>query len=159
MREFSHIDSRGEAKMVDVSRKNETVRVATVSGSIRMKPDTLDKIKQNQIIKGDVLSVARVAAIMAAKKTADLIPLCHPITIDNVSVEFKFVGGEAIEIKTEVKSSGKTGVEMEDLVAASVAALTIYDMCKAVDRGMTIDKIYLESKKGGKSGTYIRGEE
>ncbi len=159
MREFSHIDSRGEAKMVDVSRKNETVRVATVSGSIRMKPDTLDKIKQNQIIKGDVLSVARVAAIMAAKKTADLIPLCHPITIDNVSVEFKFVGGEAIEIKTEVKSSGKTGVEMEALVAASVAALTIYDMCKAVDRGMTIDKIYLESKKGGKSGTYIRGEE
>ncbi len=159
MGEFSHIDSKGEAKMVDVSRKNETVRVAVASGGIRMKPDTLDKIKQNQIIKGDVLSVARVAAIMAAKKTADLIPLCHPITIDKVSVDFKFVGADAIEIKTEVKNSGKTGVEMEAMVAASIAALTIYDMCKAVDRGMTIDKIYLVSKKGGQSGIYKRSEE
>ncbi|UCE97924.1 MAG: cyclic pyranopterin monophosphate synthase MoaC [Dehalococcoidia bacterium] len=159
MREFSHINSKGQAKMVDVSPKNDTVRIAVANGSVRMKSDTLEKIKQNQIMKGDVLSVARVAAIMAAKKTADLIPLCHPITIDNVCVDFNFVDGKVIKIKTEAKSSGKTGVEMEALVAASVAALTIYDMCKAVDRGMTIDDIYLESKKGGKSGTYTRGRE
>ncbi|UCG53894.1 MAG: cyclic pyranopterin monophosphate synthase MoaC [Dehalococcoidia bacterium] len=159
MGELSHINSEGEAKMVDVSQKNETVRIAVAGGSIRMKPDTLNKIKQNQIKKGDVLSVARLAAIMGAKKTAELIPLCHPITIDNVSVVFSFVGDDCIEIQTEAKSSGKTGVEMEAMVAASIAALTIYDMCKAVDRGMKIDQIYLESKKGGKSGTYTRDKE
>ena len=178
MEELSHIDSKGEARMVDVSQKDDTVREAVVSGSIKMKPATLDKIKQNEIKKGDVLSVARVAGIMAAKRTPDLIPLCHPITIDNIAVDFNFVGVDCIRITATAKSSGKSpsaamdavirnmtkssgkpGVEMEALVAASVAALTIYDMCKAVDKGMTIEQIYLESKKGGKSGTYMRSKE
>ncbi len=159
MEELSHIDSKGEARMVDVSQKDDTVREAVVSGSIKMKPATLDKIRQNEIKKGDVLSVARVAGIMAAKRTPDLIPLCHPITIDNIAVDFNFVGDDCIRITATTKSSGKTGVEMEALVAASVAALTIYDMCKAVDKGMTIEQIYLESKKGGKSGTYMRSKE
>ncbi len=159
MEELSHIDSKGEARMVDVSQKNDTVREAVVSGSIKMKPATLDKIRQNEIKKGDVLSVARIAGIMAAKRTPDLIPLCHPITIDNITVDFNFVGDDCIRITTTAKSSGKTGVEMEALVAASVAALTIYDMCKAVDKGMTIEQIYLENKKGGKSGTYMRSKE
>lgn len=145
--------------MVDVSQKSDTVREAVATGGIRMKPATLVKIRQNEIKKGDVLSVARVAGIMAAKKTPDLIPLCHPITIDNIAVDFNFVGDDFIRIKTTAKSSGKTGVEMEALVAASVAALTIYDMCKAVDKGMTIEQVCLESKKGGKSGTYVRGKE
>jgi cyclic pyranopterin phosphate synthase len=159
MDKLSHIDSKGEARMVDISKKDDTVREAVVTGGIRMKAATLVKIKQNEIKKGDVLSVARIAAIMAAKKTPDLIPLCHPIKIDNVTVEFNFVGDDFISIQTTAKSSGKTGVEMEALVAASVAALTIYDMCKAVDKGMTIEQISLESKTGGKSGTYIRGKE
>ena len=159
MEELSHIDSKGEARMVDVSQKDDTVREAVVSGSIKMKPATLDKIRQNEIKKGDVLSVARVADIMAAKRTPDLIPLCHPITIDNIAVDFNFVGDDCIRITATTKSSGKTGVEMEALVAASVAALTIYDMCKAVDKGMAIEQIYLESKKGGKSGTYMRSKE
>lgn len=159
MEELSHIDSKGEARMVDVSQKDDTVREAVVSGSIKMKPATLDKIRQNEIKKGDVLSVARIAGIMAAKRTPDLIPLCHPITIDNIAVDFNFVGDDCIRITATAKTSGKTGVEMEALVAASVAALTIYDMCKAVDKGMTIEQIYLESKKGGKSGTYMRSKE
>lgn len=159
MEELSHIDSKGEARMVDVSQKDDTVREAVVSGSIKMKPATLDKIRQNEIKKGDVLSVARIAGIMAAKRTPDLIPLCHPITIDNITVDFNFVGDDCIRITATAKSSGKTGVEMEALVAASVAALTIYDMCKAVDKGMTIEQIYLENKKGGKSGTYMRSKE
>lgn len=145
--------------MVDISQKSDTVREAVVTGGIRMKPATLAKIKQNEIKKGDVLSVARVAGIMAAKKTPDLIPLCHPITIDNIAVDFNFVGDGFIKITATAKSSGKTGVEMEALVAASVAALTIYDMCKAVDKGMTIEQVCLESKKGGKSGAYVRGKE
>ncbi|MCJ7769422.1 MAG: cyclic pyranopterin monophosphate synthase MoaC [Dehalococcoidales bacterium] len=159
MKELSHIDSKGEARMVDISQKNDTVREAVVTGGIRMKPATLVKIKQNEIKKGDVLSVARVAAIMAAKKTPDLIPLCHPIMIDNIAIDFNFVGDDFIKITATAKRSGKTGVEMEALVAASVAALTIYDMCKAVDKGMTIEQVCLESKRGGKSGTYIRDKE
>lgn len=159
MEELSHIDSKGVARMVDVSQKSDTVRIAVTTGGIRMKPSTLDKIRQNEIKKGDVLSVAKVAGIMAAKKTPDLIPLCHPIMIDNITVDFSFVGDDYIKITAMAKSSGKTGVEMEALVAASVAALTIYDMCKAVDKGMTIEQVRLESKKGGKSGTYIRGKE
>jgi cyclic pyranopterin phosphate synthase len=159
MDELSHIDSKGEARMVDISQKSDTVREAVVIGGIRMKPDTLVKIKQNEIKKGDVLSVARVAGIMAAKKTFDLIPLCHPITIDNIGLDFKFIGDEFIKITAMVKSSGKTGVEMEAFVATSVAALTIYDMCKAIDKGMIIEQVYLESKSGGKSGIYVRSKE
>ena len=159
MPELSHVNSRGEAQMVDVSQKADTLREAVVTGGIRMKPATLDKIKQNQIKKGDVLAVARVAGIMAAKKTPDLIPLCHPILVDNITVEFEFMGNDFIKITAAARSSGKTGVEMEAMVAASVAALTIYDMCKAVDRGMAIENICLEKKTGGKSGTYLRGKE
>jgi len=158
MEELSHVNSKGEARMVDVSPKSDTVREAVAIGGVRMKPATLDKIKKSGFKKGDVLAVARVAGIMAAKKTPDLIPLCHPIIIDNITEHPDFIGDDFLRIKATAKSSSKTGVEMEALVAASVTALTIYDMCKSVDRDMTIEQIYLESKKGGKSGTYQRGE-
>lgn len=158
MTELTHVNSKGEARMVDVAEKGDTLRRAVAVAGVRMKPETLDKIRQQGLKKGDVLAVARVAGIMAAKRTPYLIPLCHPILLSNVSVDFDFVGDSYIKIEVAVKSSGKTGVEMEALVAASVSALTIYDMCKAIDRGMSIEQIYLESKKGGKSGTYIRGE-
>lgn len=158
MVELTHVTPGGKARMVDISAKDDTVRVASVSGGVRMKPETLKKIKQNEMKKGDVLAVARVAGIMAAKKTPDLIPLCHPILISDVDVEFEYAGEDYIKITATAKSTGKTGVEMEAMVAASVAALTIYDMCKAVDRGMSIEQVRLESKSGGKSGTYIRGE-
>ncbi len=158
MDELSHVNKKGEARMVDVSQKDDTLREAVVTGRVRMQPATLQKIKQNQIKKGDVLAVARVAGIMAAKKTPELIPMCHPIIIDNISVDFAFENEDYIKIKASAKSSGKTGVEMEALVAATVAAVTIYDMCKAVDRGMVIEQVCLQSKKGGKSGTYKRAE-
>lgn len=158
MTELTHINEKGEARMVDVTQKGETVRQAIAIGGVRMKPATLDKIKQQGLKKGDVLAVARLAGIMAAKRTPDLIPLCHPILLSNVAVDFELTPPDFIKITATVKSSGKTGVEMEALVAASASALTIYDMCKSIDRGMTIENIYLESKKGGKSGTYQRGE-
>ena len=156
MTELTHLDSSGEARMVDIGQKGDTVREAVVKGRVVMKPDTLEQIRTAGLKKGDVLAVARVAGIMAAKKTPDLIPLCHPIPIDDISIDFDLSGNDFIEIITRVKSTGRTGVEMEALTAASVAALTIYDMGKSVDRGMTIAEIYLESKKGGKSGTYQR---
>ena len=158
MTELTHINEKGKARMVDVTQKGETVRQAIAIGGVRMKPATLDKIKQQGLKKGDVLAVARLAGIMAAKRTPDLIPLCHPILLSNVAVDFELTPPDFIKITAAVKSSGKTGVEMEALVAASASALTIYDMCKSIDRGMTIENIYLESKKGGKSGTYQRGE-
>ncbi len=158
MDELSHVNKKGEARMVDVSQKDDTLRKAVVSGGVRMKPSTLEMIKQNQIKKGDVLSVARVAGIMAAKKTPELIPMCHPIIIDNITIDFSFEGADYIKITAGAKSSGKTGVEMEALLAATVAAATIYDMCKAVDRGMVIEKVCLESKSGGKSGVFKRCE-
>jgi len=158
MTELTHVNEKGEARMVDVTQKGETVRQAIAIGGVRMKPATLDKIKQQGLKKGDVLAVARLAGIMAAKRTPDLIPLCHPILLSNVAVDFELTPPDFIKITATVKSSGKTGVEMEALVAASASALTIYDMCKSIDRGMTIENIYLESKKGGKSGTYQRGE-
>jgi cyclic pyranopterin phosphate synthase len=142
--------------MVDISQKGETVREAITKGKVVMKPSTLEQIRTARLKKGDVLAVARVAGIMAAKKTPDLIPLCHPIPIDDITIDFDLSGDDCIEITTTVKSTGKTGVEMEALVATAVAALTIYDMAKSVDRGMSIAEIYLESKKGGKSGTYRR---
>ena len=156
MTELSHVNSSGEARMVDIGSKADTVREAVVRGRIRMKPATLEQVRTNQMKKGDVLAVARVAGIMAAKRTPDLIPLCHTILIDDVSVEFELSGNDCIEITAIAKSTGKTGVEMEAMVAASVSALTIYDMCKAVDKGMTVEEIFLESKTGGKSGTYQR---
>ena len=156
MTELSHVNSDGEARMVDVSQKADTVREAVARGRVLMKPETLKLVKANEIKKGDVLAVARVAGITAAKRTPDLIPLCHTLLLDNVSVDFDLSGDDFIEIIARAKSTGKTGVEMEALVTASVSALTIYDMCKAVDKGMTISEIYLESKTGGKSGTYHR---
>jgi len=156
MTELTHLNSEGEARMVNVGKKGDTERGAVARGRVLMKPSTLEQIKNASLKKGDVLAVARVAGIMAAKKTPDLIPLCHPILIDNISIDFDLSGNDSIEITAIAKSTGKTGVEMEALVAASVSALTIYDMCKSVDRGITITEIYLESKKGGKSGTYRR---
>ena len=156
MTELSHVKPDGEARMVDVGQKADTAREAVARGKVLMKPSTLEQIKANQMKKGDVLAVARVAGIVAAKKTPDLIPLCHTILIDSVTVEFDLSGSNWLGITTRANSTGKTGVEMEALVAASVSALTIYDMCKAVDKDMTITEIYLESKTGGKSGSYRR---
>ncbi len=156
MSELTHLDASGKARMVDVGAKADTEREAVTSGRVFMKPETLEQIKAAKLKKGDVLAVAMVAGIMAAKRTPDLIPLCHPILINDVDIEFDLTAPDSIGITSTVKCTGKTGVEMEALVATSVAALTIYDMAKAVDRGMTISEVRLESKKGGKSGVYRR---
>ena len=158
MPELTHVNAKGEARMVDVGAKADTEREAVATGGVRMQPDTLARIKQMQVKKGDVLSVARIAGIMAAKKTPELIPLCHTLLITEVTVDFEFVGDDYIQVVAKAKCTGKTGVEMEALTAVSAACLTIYDMCKAIDRGMTIEAVRLEKKSGGKSGTYIRGE-
>ncbi len=153
MSEFTHFDRAGHAIMVDVGAKAETARVAVVRGRITMQAATFAMIAGGQAKKGDVLGVARLAGIMASKRTADLIPLCHPIALSAVSVDFNLNATEhAIECTATAETVGRTGVEMEALTAASVALLTIYDMCKAVDRGMVIDAIRLVEKKGGKSG-------
>jgi cyclic pyranopterin monophosphate synthase len=156
VKQLSHVNSSGEATMVDISLKGITVREAVAKGTVRMLPATLEQVKNAGMKKGDVLAVARVAGIMAAKKVPDFIPLCHTIPLDSVTIDFDLTGNNCIGIKATVKSTGKTGVEMEALTAVSVAALTIYDMCKAVEKGMTITDIYLEMKTGGKSGTYKR---
>ena len=158
MTKLTHLNSGGEARMVDVTQKSDTEREAVARGKVMMKPSTLEQVRAAGLKKGDVLAVARVAGIMAAKKTPDLIPLCHPIPLDNITIDFDLSGNDFIGITATAKSTGKTGVEMEALVAAAVSALTIYDMCKSVDKDMTIAEIYLESKKGGKSGTYRRKE-
>jgi len=153
MKKLTHIDKSGRPKMVDVSAKPDTQRQAVAKGVVSMKASTLDLIKKGQTKKGEVLGVAQLAGIMAAKQTPHLIPLCHPILIDEVKVDFKLdEKNSAVEITATVKSTGKTGVEMEALTATAVAALTIYDMCKAVDRGMKIENIRLVKKSGGKSG-------
>jgi cyclic pyranopterin phosphate synthase len=155
--ELSHVDAAGRARMVDVSAKADTARVAVARGAVDMRPETLALIEANQIAKGDVLSVAQVAGIMAAKQTAHLIPMCHPLLITGVDVDFTLDREcSRVEIRATARTAGKTGVEMEALVAVSTAALTIYDMCKAVDRGMVIGEIRLVRKSGGKSGDYIR---
>jgi cyclic pyranopterin phosphate synthase len=152
---FTHIDDAGNAVMVDVSAKDVTERVATAKASVLMQPETLALIQNRGVKKGDVLSIAQLAGIMGAKKTPDLIPLCHPLNLTSVSVELTCDNTRnAVDIAATCKLSGKTGVEMEALTAASVAALTVYDMCKAVDRGMRITDIRLVHKSGGKSGTY-----
>lgn len=154
-KKLTHIDADGNATMVDVSDKDITGRVAIAEGRIKMEKETLELIKSGEIAKGDVLSVARLAGIMAAKRTADLIPLCHPLALNKVSVEFEIDDADtAIKIIGTAKVSGRTGVEMEALTAVSVTALTIYDMAKAVDRSMMISDIRLVHKSGGKSGTY-----
>ena len=157
MKKLSHTDAQGRAQMVDVGKKSVTQRLATATGSIHMRPETLRLITTGKMPKGDVLAVARVAGIMAAKKTPELIPLCHPLLLSSINVEF--TPDEAsgrIDIEARVKVSGKTGVEMEALTAVSVAALTIYDMCKAVEKDMTISDVSLKHKSGGKSGRYER---
>ncbi|MCK4273936.1 MAG: cyclic pyranopterin monophosphate synthase MoaC [Dehalococcoidales bacterium] len=154
MSELTHMDDAGRPRMVDVTGKADTARVAVARGMVRMQPATFQLIKQGGAAKGDVLSVAQLAGIMAAKRTPDLIPLCHPILIGNVNIDFNLDEAKsAVEITTTVESTGKTGVEMEALTATAVAALTIYDMCKAVDRSMKIESIRLVRKSGGKSGT------
>jgi cyclic pyranopterin phosphate synthase len=152
---LTHFDERGAAHMVDVAGKPETHRAATAAGSIRMRRETLALVTSGSAKKGDVLGVARIAAIQAAKRTSELIPLCHPVPLTSVAVEFAIDEGESrIECRVTAECTARTGVEMEALAAVSVALLTIYDMCKAVDRGMTMGEIRLVEKRGGKSGTY-----
>jgi cyclic pyranopterin phosphate synthase len=151
---LTHFDEAGRAAMVDVSAKAETARTAIARGRIVMAPETLALIQAGQVGKGDVLGVARLAGIMAAKRTADLIPLCHPLMLSKVAVDLTPAAPDAIEIEATVKLTGQTGVEMEALTAVTVAALTVYDMCKAADRGMRIEAVRLVHKSGGKSGTY-----
>ena len=154
---FSHFDDQGKAHMVDVSDKGETERIARAGATVTMEPETLALIQQGDIGKGDVLGVARLAGIMAAKKTADLIPLCHPLALTKVTVDLVCVPERnAVDIEATCKLKGRTGVEMEALTAAAVAALTVYDMCKAVDRAMTVSDIRLLHKSGGKSGEFNR---
>ena len=151
---LTHFDEAGRAAMVDVSGKAETSRTAIARGRIVMAPETLALIQGGQVGKGDVLGVARLAGIMAAKRTSDLIPLCHPLMLAKVTVDLTPTAPDAIEIEATVKVTGQTGVEMEALTAVTVAALTVYDMCKAADRGMRIEAVRLVHKSGGKSGTY-----
>ena len=155
--ELSHFNEAGRARMVDVSGKENTLREAVAEGRISMKPETMALIKQGRIGKGDVLAVAQVAGIMAAKNTWQLIPMCHPLLLTGVNLEFSLdETGSAVDIRATVKTTGNTGVEMEALTAVSVAALTVYDMSKAVDKGMIIEYVRLQAKSGGKSGSYLR---
>lgn len=155
MAQFTHFNAAGQAHMVDVGEKAETHRVARASGSIRMQPATLKLIQLGDAKKGDVLGIARIAAIQGSKRTSDLIPLCHPIGLTKVGVEFEIAEPDTIHCTVTAETVGRTGVEMEALTATSVALLTIYDMCKAVDRGMTLFDIRLEEKAGGKSGHWV----
>ena len=154
---LTHFDTAGRSRMVDVSDKQDTLREATASATISMKPPTFQRIMDRTIEKGDVFGVAQVAGIMAAKRTGDLIPMCHPLNLTSVSMEFiPRQERSAVEVRATARLVGKTGVEMEALVAVSAAALTIYDMCKAIDRGMTISDVQLLKKSGGKSGAFVR---
>jgi cyclic pyranopterin phosphate synthase len=155
MPRLTHFDKKGRAKMVDVSKKPETVREAVVRGSVFMNPKTYKQIFSGKISKGDVLAVAKVAGIMAAKKTSEIIPMCHPLNLSHVEVNFfPFEKESRIDIEAKVRIKARTGVEMEGFVAVAAAGLTVYDMCKAIDRGMVISDIHLVKKTGGKSGTY-----
>ena len=158
MGELTHFDETGAARMVDVSGKEVSLRVARASGWIRMQPATLALVAERKLSKGDVLEVARLAGIMAAKRTGELIPLCHPLGLDAVQLELSLVVPDSVRIEATVKYLGRTGVEMEALTAVSIAALTIYDMCKAVDRELVIGEIQLEEKSGGRRGPYRRSD-
>jgi cyclic pyranopterin phosphate synthase len=154
---FTHLDEEGRVRMVDVSEKAATVREAVAQGVITMKPETFDLISEQKVKKGNVFETARIAGIMAAKRTADLIPMCHPLSVTHVQVDFfPLPETHGIRIEAVVRVLGQTGVEMEALTAVSVAALTIYDMCKSYDHAMTVSDIYLLKKSGGKSGTFVR---
>ena len=154
---LTHLDADGRTRMVDVGAKEVSARRARVSGEIRMRPETLGAIAANQVAKGNVLESARLAGIMAAKRTGELIPLCHPLALDFVDVRFE-LGEDRIAVEAEARVAARTGVEMEAMTAATVALLTIYDMCKAMDRGMVIGQVTLEEKEGGRSGHYRRGQ-
>jgi len=155
MAKLTHFDKLGRAKMVDVSKKAETIREAVVRGSVFMNPKTFKQIMSGKIAKGDVLAVAKVAGIMAAKKTSEIIPMCHPLNLSHVEINFySFEKESQIDIEAKVKIKAQTGIEMEGFAAVAAAGLTIYDMCKAIDRGMVISDIHLVKKTGGKSGTY-----
>ncbi|MCC6175003.1 MAG: cyclic pyranopterin monophosphate synthase MoaC [Chloroflexi bacterium] len=159
MSDLTHLDASGRAHMVDVSAKDETARVATARGRVLMRPETLNLVRTGGMKKGDVLGIAQVAGVMGAKKTSDIIPLCHPLPITGVDLSFELDDdASAVEITASARVVGKTGVEMEALTAVATAALTIYDMCKAVDKGMVIDRIRLVHKVGGKSGEYRRAD-
>lgn len=155
--ELTHFNEQGRARMVDVSGKAVTYRTARAAGRVWMNPETLEKVRAGQMAKGDVLAVAQVAGIMAAKRTWELIPMCHPLPLTSIDISFAFQDN-ALDIQAQVKCSGETGVEMEALTAVSAAALTVYDMCKAVQRDMVIDQIRLMEKTGGKSGVFRREE-
>jgi len=156
MLKLTHFDKQGRAKMVDVSQKRETLREAIVRGSVFMNRNTFKRIMSGKIEKGEVFSVARVAGIMAAKRTSDIIPMCHPLNLSHIEINFfPFEKESRIDIEAKVKIKARTGVEMEAFVAVAATGLTIYDMCKAIDRGMVISNIHLVKKTGGKSGTYI----
>lgn len=157
MGQLSHLDSKGASRMVDVGGKAVTVRTARASGRVRLRAETVALVRRRELAKGDVLEVARLAAMMAAKRTAELIPLCHAVSLDAVEVSFDFPEPTVIAIQAEAHATARTGVEMEALVAVSTAALTIYDMCKSVDRAMVIEQIRLEEKSGGRSGHFARG--
>ena len=157
MGKLSHLDQAGAANMVDTSSKAETRRTARAEARVTMRRETLREIFDGGVPKGDVLAVARVAGIQAAKRCADLIPLCHPLPLNRVAVEFAAEPPQQLRITAECRVTGKTGVEMEALTAASIAALTVYDMCKSVDRGMAVEQVRLLSKEGGKSGSWRRG--
>jgi len=160
MTDFTHFNDRGEAHMVNVGAKDETARVAIAGGSIHMQAETLERLVAGDHAKGDVLAVARLAGIMGAKRTSDLVPLCHPLPLTAVEVEFAVDhDANAVHCTARAETRGRTGVEMEALTAVQVALLTIYDMCKAVDRGMTIDAVRLLEKRGGKSGHWRRSAE
>jgi cyclic pyranopterin phosphate synthase len=159
MSTLSHFDESGASRMVDVGAKPETERIARATARIRMQPATLTLIRDRKLSKGDVLEVARLAGIMAAKKTAELIPLCHPLPLTSVQLEFAVVGPDSLQIEATAKVFARTGVEMEALTAVSVAALTVYDMCKAVDRGMSIELVRLVEKAGGASGHWVTDHE
>jgi cyclic pyranopterin monophosphate synthase len=159
MSELTHFNEQGRARMVDISEKQETSRTATARTTITMQPTTLALIKQGKIGKGDVLAVSQVAAIMAAKKTSDWIPMCHPLALTGVDVRFSDNGDNELTIEATVKTKGQTGVEMEALTAVSAAALTVYDMCKAAEKAMVIGPTLLISKTGGKNGDYYRENE
>lgn len=158
MNPLSHFDEQGASRMVDTTAKPETERLARASGRLRMRAETWHMIRDRKVAKGDVLEVARLAGILAAKKTGDLIPLCHPLPITSAAVAFEFPEVGVVTIEATVRVFGRTGVEMEALAAVSVAALTVYDMCKAADRDLVIERIRLEEKSGGKSGTYLRSD-
>jgi cyclic pyranopterin phosphate synthase len=157
MKKLSHINDKGQVQMVDVTDKNKTIRVAKAEGKVKMDPQTLKMIRNGNIAKGNVLTTAKIAGIMAAKKTGELIPLCHPLDLTGIDINFKFDHKNSqIVIEAQVQTVGKTGVEMEALTAVSVAGLTIYDMCKAIDKKIIIGEIMLLEKSGGKSGTFTR---